>query len=192
FATFAAGTYWLYISIHGFGGAPIWLACVLMLGLVSIMGLYHAGLGYRAARWLPAEGTARWLIALPASWLLIEWWRGWFLSGFSWLSLGYSQTDTWLAGFAPVVGVYGISALLLVSAGALVALTGGGPRERILAGLLLIVPWALGAALHGHSWTRPGGAPVSVAVIQGAIPQDEKWLESNRETTLNVYRTLTE
>ena len=72
FATFAAGTYWLYISIHGFGGAPLWLALVLMLGLVCIMGLYHAGLGYAAARWLPAEGAVRWLVALPAAWLLME------------------------------------------------------------------------------------------------------------------------
>src|SRR5439155_14743458 len=137
-----------------------------------------------------AAGAA--LAALPASWLLIEWWRGWFLSGFAWLSLGYSQTDTWLAGFAPVVGVYGISALLLVSAGALVALACGARRIRILAAILLIVPWALGAALHGHSWTQAAGAPVSVAVVQAAIPQDEKWLESNRDTTLEAYQTLTE
>src|SRR5256885_14041828 len=116
---------------------------------VLVMGLYQAALGYTVARWLPPSGALRWLAALPASWLLIEWWRGWFLSGFSWLSLGYSQTDTWLAGFAPVVGVYGISALLLVSAGALVALACGARRDRILAAILLIVPWALGAALHG-------------------------------------------
>src|SRR5467141_2580500 len=174
-ATFAAGTYWLYISIHIFGGAPVWLAFILMLGLVAVMGLYHAALGYAVA-----------------SWLLIEWWRGWFLSGFSWLSLGYSQTDTWLAGFAPVVGVYGISALLLVSAGALVALACGTRRVRTLAGTLLIVPWALGASLYGHSWTQTAAAPVSVAVVQGAIPQDEKWLESNRYTLLNNDPTLTE
>ena len=191
-ALFAAGTYWLYVSIHIFGGAPVWLAVMLMLGLVAVMGLYHAALGYAVARWLPRTGAVRWLAALPASWLLIEWWRGWFLSGFSWLSLGYSQTDTWLAGLAPVAGVYGISALLLVSAGALVALACGTGRVRILAGILLAVPWALGAALHGHSWTQPAGAPVSVAVVQGAIPQDEKWLESNHDTTLNLYQTLTE
>ena len=191
-ATFTAGTYWLYASIHVHGPAPVWLALFLLLGLVGVMGLYHAALGYAVARWLPPSGAVRWLAALPAGWLLIEWWRGWFLSGFAWLSLGYSQTDTWLAGFAPVVGVYGISALLLVSAGALVALAGGARRARILAGLLLMVPWALGAQLHGHSWTQAAGTPVSVAVIQGAIPQDEKWLESNRETTLKVYRTLTE
>jgi apolipoprotein N-acyltransferase len=192
FATFAAGTYWLYISIHGFGGAPIWLALFLMFGLVAIMGLYQAAVGYVVARFLPASGAARWLLSLPAAWLLVEWWRGWFLSGFSWLSLGYSQTDTWLAGFAPLTGVYGISALLLVSAGALTALACGGPRVRLLAAPVLLAPWAVGAALYGHSWTKPSGPEVSVAVVQGAIPQDEKWLDSNRDTTLELYQSLTE
>src|SRR6516162_6386770 len=192
FATFAAGTYWLYTSIHGFGGAPVWLALVLMLGLVSIMGLYHAGLGYAAARWLPAAGALRWLVALPAAWLLMEWWRGWFLSGFSWLSLGYSQTDTWLAGFAPLAGVYGISALLLVCAGAVTALVCGTGRVRLVALIVLLIPWAAGAALYRHSWTRPSGPAVSVAIVQGAIPQDEKWQASNHEATLRLYQSLTE
>ena len=191
-ATFAAGTYWLYISIHGFGAAPIWLAFILMLGLVGIMGLYHAALGYAAARWLPRTGVARWLIALPASWLLVEWWRGWFLSGFSWLSLGYSQTDTWLAGFAPLVGVYGLSALLLVSAGALATLALGTRRARLIAAIVLVVPWLSGAGLRQVSWTHPSGPPVAVAVIQGAIPQDQKWLDSNKDTTLKLYQGLTE
>jgi len=190
--TFGAGTYWLYISIHGFGGAPVWLAVALMVGLVGIMGLYHAALGYAASRWLPATGAVRWLLALPAAWLLIEWWRGWFLSGFSWLSLGYSQTDTWLAGLGPLAGVYGISAALLVCAGALTALVCGDTRARILASVALLVPWLLGAALYKHSWTQPLGPAVSVAVVQGAIPQDEKWLESNKETTLKLYQSLTE
>jgi apolipoprotein N-acyltransferase len=191
-ATFIAGTYWLYFSVHILGQAPIWLAVVLMLGLAGIMGLYHAALGYGIARWLPQAGAARWLIALPAAWLLLEWWRGWFLSGFSWLSLGYSQSDSWLAGFAPLVGVYGISALLLVCAGALVTLLLGTRRERIAALLVLVLPWAAGAALYWRSWTSPSGAPVSVAVVQGAIPQDEKWLASNHDTTLNLYQALTE
>jgi apolipoprotein N-acyltransferase len=190
--TFAAGTYWLYVSIHVFGAAPIWLALLLMLGLVGCMGLYHAALGYLVARLLPARGAVRWLIGLPAGWLLIEWWRGWFLSGFSWLSLGYSQTDTWLNGWAPLLGVYGLSALLLLNAGALVALGLGNARTRLAAALALILPWALGAALHGRSWTHPAGASVSVAVVQGAIPQDQKWQDSNREATLDLYRKLTE
>ena len=122
----------------------------------------------------------------------MEWWRGWFLSGFSWLSLGYSQTDSWLAGFAPLVGVYGLSALLLVGAGALVTLVLGTRSQRRIAVVVLALPWLVGAALYGHLWTQPAGAPVSVAVVQGAIPQDEKWLESNRDYTLKLYRSLTE
>jgi apolipoprotein N-acyltransferase len=189
--TFAAGTYWLYISIHGFGGAPLWIAFGLMAGLVGIMALYGAALGYAIARWLPATGALRWMVAIPAAWLIVEWWRGWFLTGFSWLSLGYSQTDTWLAGFAPVLGVYGISALLLVGAGALVTLAWGTPRERFCAAVALLAPWVVGLPLRGVEWTHPVGAPVSVAIVQGAIPQDQKWLDSNRDTTLDLYRDLT-
>jgi len=189
--TFGVGTYWLLLSLP-LGGAPLWLAVFLWLGLTGIMTLYHAALGYACARWLPAGGALRWLVGLPAAWLLIEWWRGWFLSGFSWLSLGYSQTDSVLAGLAPVTGVYGLTAALLLSAGALTALACGGWRTRVGAVFALAAPWAAGAALLGTSWTRPSGAPVSVAVVQGAVPQDEKWQENNRDTTLNLYQSLTE
>ncbi len=189
--TFAAGTYWLYISIHIFGAAPVWVAMFLMIALVAIMGLYHALLGYCSARWLPERGVARWLLGMPAAWLFIEWWRGWFLSGFSWLSLGYSQTDTALAGFAPVVGVYGISALLLVCAGALTALVVGRGRQRVIAAVVLVLPWIVGALMGRVDWTHPAGPPVSVAVLQGNISQDQKWLDSNRDTTLTLYHDLT-
>ncbi|HVH82690.1 MAG TPA: apolipoprotein N-acyltransferase, partial [Steroidobacteraceae bacterium] len=189
--TFGVGTYWLLISLP-IGGAPIWLALLLWLGLTGIMGLYHAALGYGCARWLPHAGTVRSLVALPAAWLLVEWWRGWFLSGFSWLSLGYSQTDTWLAGLAPLTGVYGVSAALLLSAGALIVLARGTKWARLSAAAVLLVPWAAGAALQGISWTHPAGTAVSVAIAQGAVPQDEKWLDANREATLDLYQKLTE
>ncbi len=189
--TFAAGTYWLYISIHVFGGAPLWVAVLLMLGLVAIMGLYHAALGAAIARWLPARGAWRWLAGIPAAWLLVEWLRGWLFSGFSWLSLGYSQTDTWLARLAPIGGVYAVSAALLVSAGALVMLLRAhGARARAMAAAALVLPWPLALALD-RDWTQPSGAPVRVAVLQGAIPQDMKWLEANRNTTLDLYAKLT-
>jgi apolipoprotein N-acyltransferase len=189
--TFGVGTYWLYVSIHGFGQAPVWLALGLMAGLVAIMASYHALLGAFVARFLPARGAARWLVGVPAAWLLIEWVRGWFLSGFSWLSLGYSQTDTWLAALAPVGGTYLLSALLLVSAGAIVMLWRGTRRDRAIALVALVLPWAAGVAAARFEWTRPSGPPVAVAVVQGAIPQDQKWLDGNRDTTMDLYRDLT-
>ena len=192
FGTFLAGTYWLYVSIHVLGKAPVWLTVALMLGLIGIMALYHALIGYVVARWLPRSGAGRWLIGIPAVWLLIEWWRGWFLSGFSWLSLGYSQTDTWLARLAPVLGVYGVSLMLLVSAGALVAIARGTRAVRVTSVLTLIAPWVAGALLGPVRWTHPSGPPVSVAVIQGDIPQEDKWVETYSDRILDRYRKMTE
>jgi len=191
--TFTVGTYWLYVSIHHFGDAPLAIAFFLMGGLVGIMALYGALLGYVVARWLPRSGAVRWMVAIPAAWVCIEWLRGWFLSGFGWLSLGYSQTGTWLGrGLAPVLGVYGLTVLLVAAAGALVTLIRGSWRERATALAVLAVPSIAAAALAGHSWTRPVGNPVPVAVIQGAIPQDEKWQDSHEDATLALYQELTD
>lgn len=189
--TFAAGTYWLYVSIHGFGKAPVWLALALMAALVLLMASYTALLGYLAARFLPRDGATRWLVGLPAAWVLLEWIRGWLFSGFGWLSLGYSQTDTWLAGWAPVGGFYLLSWLLLLMGGALVMLRCDTLRRRALPVLVLTLPWLAGAALLQLEWTRPAGKPVAVAIVQGAVPQDQKWLDSNRDTTLRRYRDMT-
>jgi apolipoprotein N-acyltransferase len=188
--TFAFGTSWLYISIHDMAQAPIWLGVGLVLVLVAIMAAYHALLGLLSVWALPASGPWRWLVGLPSIWLLIEWWRGWFLSGFPWLSLGYSQTDSALAGFAPVTGVYGLSALLLVGSGALLALLRGSRAVRIVAAVLLLLPWPLGVALRRVDWTQPSGPAVSVAIVQGAVPQDLKWQADNVEPTRELYTKL--
>jgi apolipoprotein N-acyltransferase len=88
--------------------------------------------------------------------------------------------------------VYGISALLLVSAGALVALIRGSMRVRVIAAAVIAAPWLIAPALAGIEWTQPSGKPVAIAVAQGAIPQQQKWLESNHDHTLNLYRKLAE
>ena len=191
--TFTVGTYWLYISIHHFGRAPLVLAFFLMGGLVGIMALYGALLGYVVGRWLPRSGALRFLAGIPAAWVFIEWLRGWFLSGFGWLSLGYSLTDTWLGrGLAPVLGVYGLTALLVAAAGALVTLVRGSWRERLAALAVLAVPAIAAVPLAGHGWTQPVGKPVGVAIVQGAIPQDEKWQDAHEDATLELYHQLTE
>jgi apolipoprotein N-acyltransferase len=189
--TFTSGTYWLYISIHQIGAAPLWIAVISMGALVCILSLYGALMGWAVVRVLPERGALRWMAGLPALWLLIEWLRGWFLTGFPWLSLGYSQTGTWMAGMAPVLGVYGLSALLLVGAGALVTLAMGSRREQVLAGIALVLIWVVPLALRGIPWTHPAGPAVSVAIVQGAIPQSEKWQDAHRDEQLDTYRDLT-
>ena len=189
--TFLAGTYWLYHSIHLVGQAPLWLALFLMLGLVAIMGLYTALVGYAAARWFAPRGLARWLLVLPALWVLSEWLRGWVLSGFPWLALGYTQLATPLRGYAPLLGVYGVSLAVAVSAGVLAALVLGNGRERGVAVAVAAAVWLAGAGLTAASWTRPVGDPVTVALVQGAVPQSLKWQPGQREHTMQLYAALT-
>jgi len=190
--TFLAGTYWLYHSVHTVGGESIGVALVLMLGLVSIMGAYLALLGYLQAKLLPAAGALRWLVGLPACWVLLEWWRGWFLSGFPWLSLGYAQIDSPLAGLAPVLGVYGISLVCAVNAGALTALLLGKRSARPWAVIALVLPWLVSWPLWQREWTATRDEPVSVAVVQAAVAQNNKWSPEWRDKTLALYRELAE
>ena len=163
-----------------------------MLALVCIMGAYQALTGYLANRLLPLAGPWRWWVGVPALWLLLEWLRGWFLSGFPWLSLGYSQTDTWLRRLCTdrwrVFHIRPAAAL----AGALVALILARERVRWFSVLLLALPWAGGELLLSVPWTHASGASLSVAVLQGAIPQDEKHLESSLEPTKALYNNLNE
>jgi len=186
---FLAGTYWLYISITIFGGAPPALSIFLMLGLVLIMAVYYAGAASIVA-WLTARDIRHLPWVLPAAWVSMEWLRGWVLSGFPWMSLGYSQTDGPLAGFVPVVGVYGASLVVALLAAALIMLV-REPRWRVPAALIIVAMPAAGAGLGRIDWTEPTGAPLRAALVQGAISQDRKWLPEELAPTLALYRRLT-
>lgn len=192
FASFLGGVYWIYISVHEFSGAPASLALLLIFGLVTIMAAYNGSVGWLAARWFGTEGAGAWLVALPALWVLAEWVRGWFLSGFGWLAAGYSQTDSWLMGYAPIAGVYGMSWAVLVSSGALVCLQLGGSKVRARGAAALVAVVGVGFGFNGHRWTEPKGDSLTVALVQGAVPQDRKWLPEQRSLTLDLYRELTE
>ncbi len=189
-ATFLAGTYWIYHSVHEIGHAPLPIAILLMLGLVAIMGAYSAAFGWLTARYAPVAGPARWLLLLPSGWVLVEWMRGWLLSGFPWLSLGYAHLDTPLRGYAPVLGVYGVGLATTVTAGAVVTLLLGGRAARIAAAATALAIWVAGLALTRLEWTEPRDATLSVALVQGAVPQTMKWQPGQRERTQRLYLAL--
>ena len=184
---FLSGTYWITISVSGFGGAPIYAALVLMIGLVMIMATYIAITGAMISRLSYGEP---WLLlaVAPAAWVLIEWLRGWLFSGFPWLAVGYAQSDSWLSGWAPVLGVYGASFAALVSATAVVVAFLTDKPGRIIAISLIFVPYLGGALLGGVEWTEKAGPPLTATIIQAGIPQDQKWQPEMLEPTLRFYR----
>jgi apolipoprotein N-acyltransferase len=188
-ALFGAGTWWIYTAVHDFGEAPAWLAVFLLAALLTIKGAYYALCGYVLLRISPDHSPARSLLLIPAGWTLMEWLRGWLFTGFPWLQLGYAQSDTPLAALATIGGIHLVTFATAATSGALVVLLHQG-RGRIGAVALAAAFWLGGWLLTGHEWTRPSGRPLDVALLQGAIPQNEKWLAANRAATLEIYRRL--
>jgi apolipoprotein N-acyltransferase len=195
---FAFGTYWLYTCLHVFGLVPVWLTAVLQTVLVALMAAYTAALCYVANRfWLKPGSTRDWLV-LPALWVLLEWLRGWVLSGFPWLSLGYALIDSPLAGWAPMLGVYGVTWSAAFAAVGLnvVFAPGVAASRRKIAGRLATLA-AMGALFltptlaARHAWTHAAGAPFPIAAVQGAVSQDQKWQLKNRDATMARYTDLT-
>jgi apolipoprotein N-acyltransferase len=189
-ALFGAGTWWLYTAIHDFGQAPMWLAVPLVLSVFAIMGSYYALLGWVVTRVARDASTLRVLLLLPAAWVLMEALRGWLFTGFPWLELGYAHSDNPLAALAPVGGIHLVTVASVATAGALVVLLRGGWRERAIALAVAVAFWGGGLLLAARVWTTPAGDALEVALLQGAIPQNEKWLAENRLATLERYRGL--
>jgi len=115
---FGSGVSWVYISMHDFGGAGVLAASTLTALFVAFWALFPALAAYVSVRLQGAAG----IVIMPGIWLLIEYVRGyWVLNGFPWLHGGYSQLETPLAGYIPIVGVYGTGFILALTASILLA-----------------------------------------------------------------------
>ena len=187
FGLFLTGTYWIYISVVVFGQAPVWVALLLMLGLTLIMALWLAFAGWLISH-LSRGDTWLMLLVAPAGWVLVEWLRGWVLSGFPWLALGYAQIDSAYAGWAPVAGVYAVSFAVVFSSAAVLAAINSRGRLRIVATVLILIPWILGGVLTLLDWTEADGDELRATILQYGIGQEQKWLRENRQRTLDYYR----
>lgn len=193
FGLFAAGTSWVYVSIHDYGAASPALAGLLTLGFVAGLGLLFALTGALWARWIRrSEAPLADALAFAALWVAQEVFRSWFLTGFPWLYAGYSQLSGPLAGLAPVGGVWLISFVLALSAALIVNLNRLRPHKPlyVAAMLLLIGPWALGLALQDRPWTETAGEALKVAAVQGNVEQNLKWDPVQLNAQLALYRDL--
>ncbi|MBT8094004.1 MAG: apolipoprotein N-acyltransferase [Gammaproteobacteria bacterium] len=191
FGLFLTGTYWIYISVHVFGNAALWIALLLMVGLALIMAAFVSLAGWLMSRL--AGGEAWYLLPVaPAAWVLVEWLRGWVLTGFPWMAFGYGQIDTAYAGWAPVLGVYGVSFMVVFSMSALIATAmASSPRGRILGAACVVLPWLVGVLLTFVAWTEPTGSPLRVSILQAGVSQDQKWDREHLLPIMQYYQGMT-
>jgi apolipoprotein N-acyltransferase len=187
---FSVGIGWIYVALHDYGEMPMLLAAPATLLFAAFLALFSALAAYVQAR-IPAADWMRLVLVMPAVWVLIEWLRGTIFTGFPWLTLGYAHSDSPLAGYAPLLGVYGVSLVAAVCAGLLAWLQKvRWSRPGRVTLTALVVLWSGGAILREVEWTKPNGAPFSVALIQGNIAQHLKFNEDALVGTLETYRRL--
>ena len=207
---FLTGVSWVYVSMHDIGGMPMLLALLATFLFAATLALYPLFAGTLLALYLAgrndlhAPSTARLNSGLfrpllfAACWLLTEWLRGTLFTGFPWLNLGYTQSPpSPLAGYAPIVGGYGLSFIAAWAAG-----LGGEfwlrlrnnawrwssvlyPQSLIVVALLIG-----GSLLQLVHWTKPEGAPLKVSLLQGNVPQSMKWQPEQYVQTLLTYFQL--
>jgi apolipoprotein N-acyltransferase len=201
---FGAGIYWIYISLHEFGGMPSLMAVFSTFVLCAFLSLFPAVVGalsvYISGVRISAMQSNTMLVAIPVFWAMADWIRSWIFTGFPWLTIGYSQVPySPLAGYMPIVGVYGVS-LITVFIASLLGLWFAKRfihqsstliwRRNAIAILLLL--WVTGSLLKLIEWTTPTGKPISVALLQGNIAQSLKWVPETAERTLLQYLTMAE
>ncbi len=183
------GVYWLFITMHRYGHIPAWLSALAVVLLAScvLAPFFAFALGVAAwlrQRWsLPTHVMA--LMVLPATWALSEWLRSWILTGLPWVVSGYAHTASPLAGFAPLLGVYGLGWISAVIAGSLAL----GPAKKwpFLIALSLL---GCGFGLQSIAWTYPQGREISVRLLQGNVPQDSKFGDDHIASSLVLYEKM--
>ena len=185
---FGFGVSWIYVSLHTFGGMPMPLAALATLLFCAFLALFPAGAGWLQAR-VPAPPWVRACLVAPAAWTLFEWLRSWIFTGFPWLSAGYAALGWPLQGYAPLLGVFGLSFLSLSLGGMAWLLF----RQRKLAAALpFVAVLGAGEAARHLQWTEPAGEPFSAALLQGNIEQDLKFRPERYAAILETYARLAE
>lgn len=189
-----SGVSWIYYSLHVHGSAPVLFAALLIFLLCCYLSLYTALAVYTVNRFLPNNTALRLMLFYPASWVLFEWLQGYVMTGFAWMQLGYTQIDYPLSGFAPVLGNHAVGGFIAVCAGAIALLFKRYKQLNFTFVFSVVFPvlvlWLAGGLLKNINWTQAEGKPISVSVIQGNIPQQDKWKRQMKQPTLDLYRDL--
>lgn len=192
--SYLSGVSWIYVSIHTFGNAPIWLAAGLTIVFCMLVAFFFVIPALIWVKWFRSNHT--YFIdafAFAGLWAIQEWFRGWFLTGFPWLYAGYSQLNAPLAGFAPIGGVWLISFIIALISVLLLKLVGFKQNKvkGIISLVVIVILFASGPLLNKIKWTTPLNEKLPVLLVQGNIDQEQKWQSSFFNDQFNLYWKLT-
>ncbi len=197
---------WITIVLGTYGHLEWWVSGAALLLLSLYMSLYLA-LFAAGCRWFAPHLPLVWVA--PPLWVGLDLIRTRLFTGFPWLDLAYSQFRTPLPlQCADLCGHHGVTFLIVLANAVLLTvlapwlrLPTAPPPDRRRELLLVALPAVLllAASLIYGAWRLPQVAEldrradqINVAVVQGNIPQDEKWSPSYQRRTVDRYLALSE
>ncbi|BBP44094.1 apolipoprotein N-acyltransferase [Thiosulfativibrio zosterae] len=187
---FGFGVSWLISSIYLYAEVPLVLAVLATFIFILFLSLYVGFAGWVAAYFSKSERPYfNALLVFPLAWVSFEWLRGSLFGGFPFLLMGNSHLDTWLDGYAPIFGVLGVSWAIALTASALLLIV--TQKAWVGASSLLALVWLSASGLQKIEWVTPVGPPARVALVQGNIPQEQKWQAKALLPSLKTYVGLT-
>lgn len=187
FGLWASGVWWLFVSLHDYGNTPAWLAVLMVAFVAALMASFTAVMGFLYSKY---RLDRRPLLTFAPLFVLFEWLKTWLFTGFPWLFTGYAFIDSALVGYAPILGVFGLSLLAIISAQCLIAIVKYGKKSWAYA-LLVSAIWLGGVGFQYHTWSATDlNKALTVSIVQGNIPQDVKWQLEWRDKTLAIYKEL--
>jgi apolipoprotein N-acyltransferase len=182
-----AGTWWLFISLHRYGELPAWMAVTAVFALCALLSIYLALAMAAFARFRSHRAGADALL-FASVWMLAELARAIIFTGFPWVATGYSQVDAPLAALAPWAGVYGIG-FVLAGLSAWASLASFYAQSKLTALALPLGVTAVVIAfclLTSFNFTTPT-TTLSLTLIQGNIPQEEKFAAERQAAALTWH-----
>ncbi len=193
--SFAGTVYWTGDTVRTFGGLAVPVAMLVASLLILYLALFVGLAGAISALMIRRFGV-RGLLLAPAAWVATEYARGHLFGGFPWVPLGNAVVSVLpVAQLASLAGVYGLSLfLVLVNVGFTTAMLTAGRQRNVALGTtaaVLLAASIWGGARLSASSLLAEGVPIRIAVVQGNIPQEEKWDPSKAGEILGRYLTLT-
>ncbi len=182
---FGSGVSWVFVSMVVNEQTSYIMPALMTLFYCSFWAIFPALAAYLYIK-LQKNNRYDWLL-FAAVWIFVEFIRGeWILNGFPWLQVAYSQLDTPLSAYIPIVGVYGAGLIAVIMA-AFLAEIWLMPQHRKLCLISIMLFFIAGGLLNNINWTKVEGELIKVTLIQGNIAQKDKWALENRNIILKQY-----
>ncbi|KTF14734.1 apolipoprotein N-acyltransferase [Pseudoalteromonas sp. H105] len=184
---FGAGISWVHVSIATFGGMPLVASVLLMVLLCAYLAIYPALAFMFATRF--ASGAHSYGLLLISSFAVTEYLRGVVLTGFPWLSFGYTQTNSPLNYLAPTVGEFGLTLICVAIAFSFYQLLFNRNIKSAFATTGLIALFSLASNLSQSP--HYNDKTISTLLVQGNIKQHLRFEPSEFWTTMSKYQDMT-